>query len=192
MTFYKVNFLALALAILTTASAYAKNSSSFGETITNTNVTAEEVEAAQKSWGEALLKISKDYKKDGLKQATRTAESVINKAYGYNLGPVLFKPTLTSGDQVFRTTREGALSYFVGGNKKFPNDTGFALKEWEKYEFKNAAVFINGDMALTMGNVMLTDTSGKVTKVDKTWGFKKDEKGQLRIVLHHSSLPYAP
>ena len=192
MFFYKINILALCLAMLTAVSASAKDSSYFGETVTNTNVTAIEVEAAQKSWGEALLKISKDYKKDGLKQATRTAESVLDKAYGYNIGPVLFKPTLTSGDQVFRTTREGALSYFVGGNKKFPNDSGFALKGWEKYEFRNAAVFINGDMALTMGNVMLTDASGKVTKVDKTWGFKKDEKGQLRIVLHHSSLPYIP
>lgn len=189
---FKNNLLILCATVLTTLSVGAKDSSSFGETVTNTNVTANEVESAQKAWGEALLKISKDYKKDGLKQATRTAEAVLDKAYGYGIGPVLFKPTLTTGDQVFRTTREGALAYFVGGNKKFPNDSGFALKGWEKYEFKNAAVFINGDMALTMGNVMLTDANGKITKVDKTWGFKKDEKGQLRIVLHHSSLPYTP
>jgi hypothetical protein len=42
-----------------------------------------------------------------------------------------------------------------------------------------------------MGNVMLTDSTGKVTTVDKTWGFKKDNQGKLRIVLHHSSLPFA-
>ena len=51
---------------------------------------------------------------------------------------------------------------------------------------------INGNMALTMGNVMLTDKKGQVTQVDKTWGFIKDNQGKLRIVLHHSSLPYAP
>lgn len=51
-------------------------------------------------------------------------------------------------------------------------------------------IYINGDIALTMGNVMLTDASGKVTTVDKTWGLKKDQYGKLRIVLHHSSLPF--
>jgi hypothetical protein len=27
--------------------------------------------------------------------------------------------------------------------------------------------------------------------VDKTWGFRKGDDGKVRIVLHHSSLPYA-
>lgn len=183
----------LSIAILASSiAATAKNSDSFGNVVTNMNITEAEIEAAQRSWGQALLQISKDFRKSGLKAATRTADSALENAYGYNLGSVLFKPTLTSGDQVFRPTKEGALAYFVGGNKKFPNDSGFALKGWEKYEFKNAAVFISGNIALTMGNVMLTDTSGNVTKVDKTWGFKKDTKGQLRIVLHHSSLPFTP
>ena len=183
MTLFRTSIFALTLAFSLGA---------FGETVTNTNITPAEIESAQKAWGQALIKISQDFKKDGLRKATRTADSVLDQAYGYNMGAVLFKPTLTTGDQVFRTTKEGALAYFVGGNKKFPNDSGFALKGWEKYEFKNAAVFINGDLALTMGNVFLTDSSGKVTKVDKTWGFKKDDNGQLRIVLHHSSLPYTP
>jgi hypothetical protein len=39
--------------------------------------------------------------------------------------------------------------------------------------------------------VTLTDKDGKVTTVDKTWQFKKDDSGKLRIVVHHSSLPYA-
>ena len=192
MNGYKVNLLALIIVVLGFSGANAKTGPSFGNLVTNVNITEDEVESAQKSWGAALIEISKDFKKGGIKQATKTAEEVLDKAYGYNFGPVLFKPTLTSGDQVFRTSREGALSYFVGGNKKFPNDSGFALKGWEKYEFKNAAVFISGDMALTMGNVMLTDASGKITKVDKTWAFKKDGNGHLRIVLHHSSLPYTP
>jgi hypothetical protein len=42
-----------------------------------------------------------------------------------------------------------------------------------------------------MGNVMITGADGKVTTVDKTWGFVKDDKGALRIVLHHSSLPFS-
>ncbi len=183
----------LLLAVFATAAAVnAQTGEAFGKAITNTNITEKEVEAAQIAWGAALIKISQDNKTGGFAAAKATAEAVLDQAYGYNMGPVLFKPTLTTGDQVFRTTRAGALAYFVGGDKDFPNDTGFALKGWEKYEFKNAAVHISGDLAITMGNVFLTDASGKVTKVDKTWGFKKDDKGNLRIVLHHSSLPYNP
>ena len=43
-----------------------------------------------------------------------------------------------------------------------------------------------------MGNVYMWDTDGKETVVDKTWGYRADEKGNLRIILHHSSLPYKP
>ena len=40
--------------------------------------------------------------------------------YGYQFGPVLFKPTLTAAPQTFRTTRDGALAYFVGGDPNYP------------------------------------------------------------------------
>ncbi len=162
------------------------------EPVFNNNITLEEVRAAQQAWGEALLNISQTHRNSNQRRARAVAERVIDSAYAYNLGPVLFKPTLTHGEQTFRTTREGALAYFVGGNRNFPNDSGFALKPWDKFAYQNAAVFINGNTALTTGNVMLTDTEGNVTTVDKTWGFKKDEKGQVRIVLHHSSLPFSP
>ena len=128
----------------------------------------------------------------GIAKAKATANRVLDAAYGYNLGVVLFKPTLTHGAQTFRTTKAGALAYFVGDDRSFPADKGFALGGWKKYEYRNAGIFINGDLAITMGNVILTDKDGKVTTVDKTWGFKKDSQGQLRIVLHHSSLPFQP
>lgn len=180
------------LMVMAAPTVQARTSDSFGNTVVNNAISPEEVQAAQEAWGQALIKISKTNREKGLKKATETANAILDAAYGYNMGPVLFKPTLASGEQTFRTTKEGALAYFVGGNKKFPGDKGFALKKWDKYDFKNAAVYINGDMALTMGHVILTDPDGKVTTVDKTWGFKKDAKGTLRIVLHHSSLPYSP
>lgn len=185
-----VIILGLTFGIGLTAQA-KKNSSAFGSTVQNNNITEAEIQAAQEAWGAALIQISKDGEKS-FEKARETAKAVLDSAYGYNMGPVLFKPTLTYGEKTFRTTKEGALSYFVGGDSNFPTDSGFALKGWEKYEYKNAAVYINGDMALTMGHVMLTDKKGKVTTVDKTWGFKKDAQGKLRIVLHHSSLPYSP
>ncbi len=157
----------------------------------NANITEAEVLAAQIAWGDALLQIGKDYAEGGQAKAKTTAAAVIDAAYGYNMGPVLFKPTLTEAPQTFRTTREGALSYFVGGDGNFPKDTGFALKGWTAVEIQNAGVHINGDTATTMGNVIFTAKDGKKTIVDKTWEFKKDDMGKIRIMLHHSSLPFS-
>jgi hypothetical protein len=177
--------LALALTPITTATAEEVK-------VMNTNITLEEVEKAQKAWGAALLTISKTYQEQGREAAVSAANAVLEGAYGYQMGPVLFKPTLTVAPQTFRPTKEGALAYFVGGNKAFPEDKGFALKPWKAYEFQNNAIHITGDLALTMGKVRLTNDQGEVTEVDKTWGFKRDDGGTLRIVLHHSSLPYSP
>lgn len=152
----------------------------------------QEVVAAQQAWGEALLRISADYREGGFERARETAAAVLDQAYGYAWGPVLFKPTLTVAPQTFRTTREGALAYFVGNDEAFPDDSGFALKGWTGYEFENAAIHLTGDLALTMGKVRLTNADGDTTEVDKTWGFRRGEDGSLRIVLHHSSLPYTP
>ncbi len=156
----------------------------------NHNITAADVQAAQDAWGKALIQISTDHASGGIEKATATAKQVLDHAYGYNLGPVLFKPTLTNGETTFRTSYEGALAYFVGGNSKF-TDKGFALKGWTHYRYKNAGVQFHGDLALTMGHVFLTDKQGTTTVVDKTWGFRKGDDGKVRIVLHHSSLPYS-
>ncbi|ATL97528.1 hypothetical protein CK910_02745 [Aeromonas sp. CA23] len=158
--------------------------------IANNNITEAEIKAAQDAWGKALIQISDDYRSGGIAKAKTTATAVLDSAYGYNNGPVLFKPTLAGGEQTFRLNQEGALAYFVGNNQAYPADTGFALKNWKSYNYDNAAVYINGDMALTMGKVHLIDRDNKETTVDKTWGFKKGDDGKVRIVLHHSSLPY--
>ena len=153
-------------------------------------ITTVEVEGAQKAWGDALVAISTEYDSKGKAAATRIAERVIDTAYGYNMGPVLFKPTLTAAPTTFRTTREGALSYFVGGDSKYPSDSGFALKHWRSYKIDNAGILITGNSAISMGNVTLTDSKGNVTVVDKTFCYVRDGEGKLRIVLHHSSLPF--
>ncbi|QWL65861.1 hypothetical protein [Aeromonas jandaei] len=174
----------LALVLLATSGALS------AAEITNNNITEADIKAAQDAWGAALIKISDDYRAGGIERAKATAEAVLDSAYGYQQGPVLFKPTLAGGEQTFRTTREGALAYFVGNNSAYPADSGFALKNWQSYRYDNAAVYINGNMALTMGKVHLVDRDNKETTVDKSWGFKKGDDGKVRIVLHHSSLPY--
>lgn len=157
--------------------------------IVNAAISEAEVLAAQRGWGDALVAISDTYSTSGQSAAKALAEKVIDGAYGDNFGPLLFKPTLTEAPHTVRTTREGALSCFVGGNSNFPKDTGFALKGWKKVEVQNAAIFLAGDVAASMGNVSFTDKDGKVTTVDKSWKFKKDDAGNLRLVVHHPSLP---
>ena len=160
--------------------------------VVNISITEAEVLAAQKAWGNALVNISTTYDQKGIAAARTLADNIIDELYAYQSGLVLFKPTLTTGDQTFRTTHKGALSYFVGGDSSFPKDTGFALKGWRKVEIRNAGIFIVGNTATTMGNVSITDKAGKVTTVDKTWQFIKGNNGKLRIIVHHSSLPYSP
>lgn len=158
--------------------------------VVNQAITAPEVMVAQQAWCKALVDISSAHAKGGQAAAKALAEQVIDGACGYQTGVVLFKPTLTVAPQTFRTTRDGALAYFVGGNPAFPQDQGFALKGWTKCEVANAAVFVAGDSATTMGNVSITGKDAKVTTVDKTWKFVKDDAGKLRIVVHHSSLTF--
>lgn len=158
----------------------------------STNITEADVLAAQQAWGKALVQISTDFEQGGFAKAKATAEAVLDAAYGYNMGAVLFKPTLTVAPQTFRTTKEGALAYFVGGNPNFPKDSGFALKGWRSVNITNAGIHLHGNTAISMGNVSITDKAGKTTTVDKTWGYVRDDQGNLRIVLHHSSLPYQP
>jgi len=173
------------LAALAAAAAPAAASVVVSKAISET-----EVQSAQEAWCGALVNISSTHESDGQAAAKALAEQVIDSAYGYEMGAVLFKPTLTTKPQTFRTTRAGALSYFVGGDAEFPNDDGFALKGWMACEAETAAVFITGNSAMTMGKVHFTDKDGNNTSVDKTWGYVKDDAGDLRIVLHHSSLEH--
>jgi hypothetical protein len=160
-------------------------------TVNKSNISEPEVIAAQTAWCNALVNISTTYDNQGLDAATKLANQVIDSAYFYQNGPVLFKPTLTTNPQTFRTTRDGALAYFVGNDTRYPNDDGFALKHWRSCNFQNAGILRIGNTATTMGKVNITNQKGETTTVDKTWEFVKDPQGNLRIVVHHSSLEFA-
>ena len=158
--------------------------------IRKNNITINEVIGAQRSWCQGLLKISTAYASGGFAKAKNTAEGVIDQNYGYQFGPVAFKPTLASGQQTFRPTRTGALAYFIGGDAEFPNDKGFARNPWRSCVVVNQVIQLSGRYATTMGNVSFTNPAGQITTVDKTWSFMKETNGAVRIVLHHSSLAY--
>ena len=158
-------------------------------------ITYEEVNAAQKAWCDALVKIGQLKESGG--DYKGFAEQVLTDAYNYDQGKVFFKPTLAFGDQTFRNDKKGALSYFVGGDPEYPNDKGFALAPWVKARYDNAGennegIQIYGSVAITMGNVWVTGKDGKEVMVDKTWVFRKGKDGKLRIIVHKSSLPFSP
>ncbi len=152
-------------------------------------ISEEEVISAQQLWGEGIVHIGRIFKEGG--DYVAAAREHIDRFYGYDLGPVLFKPTLASQKQ-FRTDVEGALSYFVAGNPSYPEDHGFALKPWRDVRWESAGINLLDDVALAMGNYyFFPDDGSPAVKVEYSFVYTRDDKGALRIVLHGSHKPYA-
>ena len=149
-------------------------------------VSLAEVKDAQRAWGEGIVAIATAHTNGG--DYVGLATDHVNTLYAYQMGPVLFKPTLAATDQ-FRPTFETALSYFVASNNACPEDQGFAIKGWTNVRFENSDVIIDGNTALAMGNYFFTSPEGGEVKVEYTFGYIKNDDGSLRIQLHHSSLP---
>jgi hypothetical protein len=150
-------------------------------------ITKLDVEAAQEEWAESIVAIGEAslISEDA---AREEAENVLDTLYNYDYGTVLFKPTKAS-EVPFRSTREDALSYFVGGD--IEEDTGFALEPWTDVRFENHDTILNGDNAVASGIYYFTsgETEEEV-RVEYTFGYIQDEDGNLRINVHHSSVPF--
>lgn len=176
-----MSFMVMAVALVFAA---PQNAKAHGDEITK-----EEVMAAQEAWAQGIVNISKVYMEEGDYRAA--ARKHIEDLYAYGMTDVLFKPTLAADDQ-FRETFDEALSYFVGGDIK--EDSGFAIRPWKDAKFDGKQhIAIHGDYAVSMGNYFFTPAEGgEPQKVEFTFGYIKDDEGNLRINVHHSSLPYSP
>lgn len=150
-------------------------------------ITTEDVEAAQKAWGDGIVAISATHAKGG--NYEQRAREHLDTLYNYGNGMVLFKPTLAAEDQ-FRGTYDEALSYFVKGMRA--EDSGFAIKGWTNVRFENEGIYTDDDNAIAMGNYYFTGPDGSITKVEYTFGYVRGPDGELKINTHHSSVPYAP
>lgn len=146
-----------------------------------TNIVKEEVIAAQQKWATGIVDIGES------DNPTERAQLHLDNLYAYDLGEVLFKPTKAAEDQ-FRGTEDEALSYFVTGI--VPEDKGFALAPYTKVRFENEGIIIDCDSALAMGNYYFTNTEGNEVKVEYSFGYVEDKYSNLKINLHHSSMPY--
>ncbi len=179
---------ALALGALTLFTGCKTTGSCCGGTsCSGAAVSKADVVAAQKEWGEGIVAISKVHASGGDYKAR--ASKHINTLYAYGDTDVMFKPTLASADQ-FRESFDEALSYFIG--KAGTEDGGFAIKGWTNVRWQNNGIYTDGKTAMAMGNYFFTGPDGKETKVEYTFGYVLDANGDLKINLHHSSLPYNP
>ena len=166
-------------------------------------ITVGDIKAAQDGWCNAVTALSKTYADSGFEASKRLASEVVDSAYGYQFGPVSFKPTWAYGETTFRPTKEGAVSYFVGGNPKY-RDPGFTIaspgdgnypnlqnrSQWVKCTPEIVTIQVFGNTATAMGWVRFEAADGYQSKVDKTFGYMRDDSGNLRIIVHHSSTPY--
>ena len=184
------------LAIAAPAFLFGINAVDAKPALMSDTIEAAEVKAAQDAWCDALISISKAHTEGGLAKSKPLASGVIDAAYGYQFGPVAFKPTWAKGSTTFRETSAGALSYFVGGNPEF-KDSGFAIgtpgssrSPWVKCKPEIFVIQSFGSTANAMGWVHIEAADGSKSTVDKTFGYLRDDNGNLRIIVHHSSKPF--
>ena len=91
------------------------------------NTSEFEINKAQELWAQNVIEIGNLYIKN--EDYKKKASVFVKQFYAFDISEVLFKPTLASEKQ-FRYTYDDALSYFIGGH--ISEDTGFALKPWQK------------------------------------------------------------
>jgi hypothetical protein len=141
-------------------------------------------------WAKGILAISQA--KADNQDYVQIASDFIDDAYNYDEGFVLFKPTLSS-TVPFRTTFDGALSYFVGGNTEFPEDAGFAIRVWKDIQFEMVGVIYESNRAILQTICRLTAGDDSIVTAYFSMSMvRKSKKYPLKIDLHHSSLPYSP
>ena len=157
-------------------------------------ITTGDVLKAQSKWAEAIVEIGSAYTAG--RDVTACAKKHIETLYAYDDGPVLFKPTKCKERQ-FRSTIDGALSYFVGhefAKGEFPKtgfteDQGFAIAPFISVRFMNVDIIPGLGRAIAMGNYFFETTEGAAVKVEFTFGYRRLKRG-IVIDLHHSSIPY--
>ena len=145
------------------------------------------VSSTQHKWADLILEIGKAYNKK--QKLENLVFELLHNVYAFNHCDVLFKPTLAKHTQ-FRSTKEEFISYFLGQNKVCEEDNGFAIKNWKSIKFENYKIIQHDNFLLSMGNYFFEDEKKNILKVEYTFGFIQLNENELRINLHHSSLPY--
>jgi hypothetical protein len=152
-------------------------------------ITVEEVLKAQELWSNGMVEIANTYQAKG--DYKSAAEKHVDRCYGYDMGEVLFRPTIV-WDKIYRPTKEGAISYFIGGNPDYPNDRK-TINPLMNVRFENEGIKIEGIVAIAMGRYYFTREANQVVSPSEyAIVYKKNKNGQLKIIMHNSHQPYKP
>ena len=145
----------------------------------------EDIINIQKEWASGIVKMGElSNDRDSLESFT---SDFLDKIYDFN-NQVLFKPTKAANEQ-FRNSKGSAYSYFIAGDdRECQEDNGFALSNWTEILFDNSNIIINEDIAIAMGNYTFKNEAIKI-KVEYSFVYK-NYGDEIKIILHHSSLPY--
>ena len=145
----------------------------------------EDIINIQKEWSSGIVRMGElSNDRDSLESFT---SDFLDKIYDFD-NQVLFKPTKAANEQ-FRNTKGSAYSYFIAGdNRECQEDNGFALSNWTEIIFDNSNIIINEDIAIAMGNYKFKNESSNI-KVEYSFVYKNYGE-EIKIILHHSSLPY--
>ena len=145
----------------------------------------EDIINIQKQWASGIVKMGElSNDRDSLESFT---SDFLDKIYDFD-NQVLFKPTKAAIEQ-FRNSKSSAFSYFIAGdNRECQEDKGFALSNWTEIFFDNSNIIINEDIAIAMGNYTFKNEVSKI-KVEYSFVYK-NYGNEIKIILHHSSLPY--
>ena len=145
----------------------------------------EDIISIQKEWASGIVKMGElSNDRDSLESFT---SDFLDKIYDFQ-NQVLFKPTKAANEQ-FRNSKGSAYSYFIAGDdRECQEDNGFALSNWTEILFDNSNIIINEDIAIAMGNYTFKNEASKI-KVEYSFVYK-NYGNEIKIILHHSSLPY--
>lgn len=147
-------------------------------------ITENDVLAAQKAWGDAIIKAGEAYQKGF--DLYPFAKRGLQYLYGFGERDVLFKPT-RANDVPFRSTLEEAISYFIGGIIK--EDTGFAMSMFQRIVFDNYKIVLYDDEAFAIGRYTFMTEDGNSIVAEYTLGYYLSNDQNVKIFLHHSSFP---
>ena len=145
----------------------------------------EDIINIQKEWASGIVKMGElSNDRDSLESFT---SDFLDKIYDFD-NQVLFKPTKAANEQ-FRNSKGSAYSYFIAGDdRECQEDNGFALSNWTEILFDNSNIIINEDIAIAIGNYTFKNEASKI-KVEYSFVYK-NYGNEIKIILHHSSLPY--
>ena len=155
-----------------------------------------EVEAAQEAWCDALVAISRAHAKGGLDQSKPLAGQVIDGPMAINmvqslssqLGLSVKQPSVKPVREQFHISSEITQPLTILAPLGTP---GPKRSPWVICRPEIAVIQIFGNTANAMGWVHIEAADGKRSKVDKTFGYVRDDDGTLRIVVCHSLSPFS-